>query len=160
MTVSLLVGTVRTLALSTQGPSEILVAMNRRMVGRSNGGFTTCLVLRADPDDTLTIANAGHIAPYINGSEISCENGFPLGITESAAYTESRFRLALTDQLTLITDGVAETRNPSGELFGCDRSAELATASAEQIAIGARNFGQDDDIIVLTHSLTERCVCA
>jgi len=160
MTVSLLVGTVRTLAHYTQSPSEILVAMNQRMVGRSNGGFTTCLILRADPDGTLTIANAGHIAPYINGSEISCENGFPLGITESAAYTESRFRLALTDQLTLITDGVAEARNPSGELFGFDRSAELATASAEQIASTARNFGQDDDITVLTLSLAEQYVSA
>ena len=48
MTVSLLVGTVRTLAHYTQSPGEILAAMNERMLARSNGGFTTCLVLRAD----------------------------------------------------------------------------------------------------------------
>jgi len=35
MTVSLLVGTVRTLAHYTQSPGEILAAMNRRMLGRS-----------------------------------------------------------------------------------------------------------------------------
>jgi serine phosphatase RsbU (regulator of sigma subunit) len=105
----------------------------------------------------LTIANAGHIAPYINGSEIPCENCFPLGITESAFYTEFRTELALTDQLTLITDGVAEARNLSGELFGFDRAAELATASAEQIASTARSFGQDDDITFLTLSLSEQC---
>jgi serine phosphatase RsbU (regulator of sigma subunit) len=46
MTVSLLVGTVRTLAHYTQSPGEILKAMNQRMFGRSQGGFTTCLVLR------------------------------------------------------------------------------------------------------------------
>jgi hypothetical protein len=28
--------------------------MNQRMIGRSQGGFTTCLVLRADTDGKLT----------------------------------------------------------------------------------------------------------
>ena len=48
MTVSLLVGTLRTLAHYTQSPGEILAAMNQRMLGRANGGFTTCLALRVD----------------------------------------------------------------------------------------------------------------
>ena len=69
MTVSLLVGTVRTLAHYTQSPGEILTAMNQRMLARSQGGFTTCLVLRLDANGKLTVANAGHLAPYINGSE-------------------------------------------------------------------------------------------
>jgi serine phosphatase RsbU (regulator of sigma subunit) len=38
MTVSLLVGTFRTLAHYTQRPSEILGSMNRRMLSRSQGG--------------------------------------------------------------------------------------------------------------------------
>ena len=50
MTVSLLVGTFRTLAHFTKSPAEILRAMNQRMLARSDGGFTTCLVLRAEPD--------------------------------------------------------------------------------------------------------------
>ena len=90
MTVSLLVGTVRTLAHYTQSPGEILAAMNQRMIGRSHGGFTTCLVLRADPDGTLTIANAGHIAPYLAGKELKLENGLPLGLAAETAYSESR----------------------------------------------------------------------
>ena len=76
MTVSLLVGTVRTLAHYTQSPSEILAAMNQRMLARSSGGFTTCLVLRCDADGKLTMANAGHIAPYLAGKELPLENGF------------------------------------------------------------------------------------
>ena len=65
MTVSLLVGTVRTLAHYTQSPAEILAAMNQRMIARSHdGGFTTCLILRADTDGKITAANAGHLAPY------------------------------------------------------------------------------------------------
>lgn len=71
MTVSLLVGTVRTLAHYTQSPGEILAAMNQRMLGRSQGGFTTCLVLRLDVNGTLTVANAGHLSPYRNGEELA-----------------------------------------------------------------------------------------
>src|ERR1022692_679952 len=61
ITVSLLVGTLRTLTHYTQSPGEILGAMNARIAGRSRGGFTTCLVLRADADGCSTMANAGHI---------------------------------------------------------------------------------------------------
>jgi hypothetical protein len=150
MTVSLLVGTVRTLAHYTQHPGEVLTAMNHRMMGRTNGGFTTCLVLRADPDGALTVASAGHLAPYVNGSELRIENGLPLGLDAAATYPESDFQLAEKDQLTLVTDGVVEARNPSGELFGFERTAALASRTAEFIAEAAQAFGQEDDITVLT----------
>jgi serine phosphatase RsbU (regulator of sigma subunit) len=154
MTVSLLIGTFRTLAHYTQSPGEIMAAMNQRMVGRSQGGFTTCLVLRADVDGTLTIANAGHIAPYLAGKELSLENGLPLGLVWSPAYAESKFHFRPGEQLTLLTDGVVEAREASGALFGFERTAALSEQPAEAIAVAAQQFGQDDDITVLT--LTRR----
>ena len=42
----------------------------------------------------LAIANAGHIAPYLQGREVEVENGLPLGLVESAAYCEIHLRLA------------------------------------------------------------------
>lgn len=150
MTVSLLVGTVRTLAHYTQSPGEILSAMNHRMMGRTSGGFTTCLVLRADPDGALTIANAGHLAPYVKGDELRVESGLPLGIDAATAYPESRFQLAQNEQLTLVTDGVVEARSKTGELFGFERTAAVATGSAESIAEAAQSFGQEDDITVIS----------
>jgi hypothetical protein len=153
MTVSLLVGTVRTLAHFTQSPGEILAAMNLRMLGRSHGGFTTCLVLRADPNGTLTIANAGHIAPYVAGKEVPLENGLPLGLAADTAYTETAFQLAPGQQLTLMTDGVVEARGKSGALYGFDRTATLSTQPAETIVQTAQAFGQDDDITALTIAL-------
>ena len=152
MTVSLLVGTFRTLAHYTQLPGEILRAMNQRMIGRNSGGFTTCLVLRADVDGSLIVANAGHIPPYLNGKELALENGLPLGINSESAYIESTLRLTPGAQLTLFTDGVVEARDASGELLGFDRIAELCAQSAEQIAAAAQQFGQEDDITVLTLS--------
>lgn len=150
MTVSLLVGTLRTLAHYMQSPGEILAAMNHRMLGRSRGGFTTCLVLLAKADGTVTVANAGHIPPHLNGKELSLENGFPLGIAASSPYPESIFHLKEGEQIALMTDGVVEARNSSGELFGFERTAAISTLPAEKIAQAAEAFGQDDDITVLT----------
>jgi serine phosphatase RsbU (regulator of sigma subunit) len=150
MTVSLLVGTVRTLSHYTQSPGEILAAMNRRMLGRSQAGFTTCLVLRIREDGSVTMANAGHIAPYLDGHEVPSESGLPLGLSDGAAYTETNFALPAAEQLTLVTDGVVEARGRSGELFGFDRTKAISRQYAEKIARTAQAFGQDDDITVLT----------
>jgi sigma-B regulation protein RsbU (phosphoserine phosphatase) len=150
MTVSLLVGTFPTLAHYTQSPAEILTAMNVRMLARSHGGFTTCLVLRADPDGLLTLASAGHLAPYLAGKELALENGLPLGLAAGSTYLESTFHLAPGEQLTLLTDGVVEAHGKTGALFGFERTAAISSQSAGQIAETAELFGQDDDITVLT----------
>ncbi|HKF46518.1 MAG TPA: SpoIIE family protein phosphatase [Terracidiphilus sp.] len=158
MTVSLLVGTFRTLAHFSQDPSEILEAMNQRMMARSNGGFTTCLVLRADPDGRLTAANAGHLAPYLSGKELALENGFPLGLEAKATYADSGFELRLGEELTLLTDGVPEARNAEGALFGFDRTAAISTQPAETIAETVRRFGQEDDVTVVRLALSPAAV--
>jgi hypothetical protein len=151
--VSLLVGSLQTLAESTTSPAEILIGLNRRLLGRSHGGFTTCLVLRCDADGTLTTANAGHIPPYLAGTELPLENGLPLGLAAEVTYAESIFQLLPGEQLTLLTDGVVEARDKSGLLFGFERTAALSAQSAETIAQTAENFGQDDDITALTIAL-------
>ncbi len=154
MTVSLLVGTFGTEANYTSSPAEILAAMNQRTLQHSCGGFTTCLVLRADADGTLTVANAGHIAPYLDGKELPLENGLPLGLSADATYTESTFEIAANQQLTLITDGVVEARDPGGALFGFDRTAAISGQPADEIAQAAQHFGQEDDISVVSLTRT------
>ena len=149
MSVSLLVGTVRTLAHYTQSPGEILAAMNQRMLARSNGGFTTCLVVHVGSDGKLTIANAGHLSPYRDGVELPLANGLPLGLN-ATTYAESTYQLDESETLTLLTDGVVEARNKQGDLFGFERTATIAANSVEAIAKAAQDFGQEDDITVLT----------
>jgi Stage II sporulation protein E (SpoIIE)/7TM diverse intracellular signalling len=150
MTVSLLVGTFRTLAHYTLSPGEILVAMNRRMLGRSKCGFTTCLVLRVDLDGSVVAANAGHIMPYVDGRETDAEIGLPLGISADSSYPETKIQVPPGSQLALVTDGIVEARNVHGDLFGFDRTAVLSRQSAGEIAAAAQSFGQEDDITVLT----------
>jgi serine phosphatase RsbU (regulator of sigma subunit) len=154
MTVSHLVGILRFAAETSSSPEIILAALNRSLCDRGGQGFTTCLVLRCDHDGTLTVANAGHIAPFLNGKEISIENGLPLGLAASSIYPETTVSLPHKAQLTLLSDGVVEAQNAKGELFGFDRTAAISTQTAESIASTVQAFGQEDDITVVTLSLT------
>lgn len=157
MTVSLLVGMVRTLVRTMQGPGEILTAMNQNMIGRTSGGFTTCLILHIGADGSVRAANAGHLSPYVNGRELAVENGLPLGLDPNAVYLESRFELSVAAQLTLLTDGVLEARAADGELLGFERAAKMSAEPAAKIAATAQQFGQEDDITVLSLTRTARC---
>jgi serine phosphatase RsbU (regulator of sigma subunit) len=152
MIVSLIVGTLRTVAVYTQKPAEILAELNTRLHGRVGGGFVTCLILRVPPDGSIVIANAGHIAPYVNGREWELAGSLPLGIVLQMEYEESTLPLAEGDTLTLMTDGVPEAQNAHKELFGFDRLGGLLAhhPSAAQVVEAACSFGQEDDITVLT----------
>ena len=50
------------------------------------------------------------------------------------------------------TDGVADVQNAQGQLFGFERTAESMRhgAAGAALAEAAQNFGQQDDITVLT----------
>ena len=152
MVVSLIVGTLRTLAEYTREPAEILRALNRRLIGRTSGGFATCIVLRIDASGTAILANAGHLAPYRNGQEVPVGGSLPLGIVPDAEYDDFPLHLQENETLTLYTDGIVEARNSDGQLFGFDRVQQLtrAASSAADIAADASAFGQEDDITVLT----------
>jgi len=150
MTVSLIVGTLRTLADYSQSPAAILLGLNRRLLGRTDGGFVTCLVARIDPDGDTTLANAGHLAPFRDAQELPVKGSLPLGLTVDTEYDELAFQLHEGETLTFYTDGILEARNPAGELYGFDRVAALvgSNQSIEQMVEEACNFGQQDDITI------------
>jgi serine phosphatase RsbU (regulator of sigma subunit) len=152
MAVSMIVGAVRTLAETTSSPAEILSGLNRRLSGRLQGGFATAIALRLDRDGSCTLACAGHPAPFVNAQEVAFPGALPLGITPTAVFEETRLKLNERDQLALYTDGLLEARSQSGELYSFDRLKALfaTNPTAEQAAQAAVNFGQDDDITVLT----------
>lgn len=150
MTGTLVLGALRSLAQENPSPRQILARLNRQLVASSDGGFVTCLCSRIDPDRVVTVANAGHLAPYRNGEEVPLEGGLPLGIATEVQYPEIELRLAPNERLTFLSDGVIEAQSASGELFGFERTRRVSTQSAELIAAAAQAFGQQDDITVLT----------
>jgi hypothetical protein len=152
MNVALIIGTVRTLAEFESDPTDILAGLNRRLVGRMQGGFTTALLLKLDRFGHCTLANAGHLPPFLNGNELTLNESLPLGIVAEAEFEDQDFILRKGDCLTLYTDGVPEARCKKGELYGFERTRVLLSNSfsAESVAQAARDFGQEDDITVLT----------
>jgi serine phosphatase RsbU (regulator of sigma subunit) len=154
MTVSLIVGTLRTYAEFCVSPAELLAGLNRRLHGRSDE-FATCLALMVTPSGRVTLANAAHPNPYLNGKEIHTEPNLPLGITLDIIYSEITLQLNPNETCTLVTDGVVEATSAiTRELFGFDRTQAISNQSASSIAEAANAFGvgapQADDITVLT----------
>jgi len=148
MLVSAIIGALDT--LHDSAPATVLRSLNDLLLARQQGGFATCLCAVVTQAGEVRIANAGHLAPYRNGSEVEVESGLPLGLAPRINYVEVPLRLNAGDTLTFLSDGVVEARNASGELFGFERARAISTGSAEQIAQAAQAFGQDDDITVLT----------
>jgi hypothetical protein len=152
MTVSLIVGTIRTVADTVDDPAEVLSILSRRLNGRLKDGFVTCLALRLDGEGSCVLASAGHPAPFLNREELSLPGALPLGLELNAKYENLRFHLTVGDRLTLYTDGLLEARNPAGDLFSFERLRALIATQpdAKQATDAAVAFGQDDDITVLT----------
>jgi len=148
MLVAVLVGAIRSQAEHSFDPQAMLALLNRRMQGRAGDHFATCLAAEIAPDGTMRVANAGHLAPYINGREMELEGSLPLGFREEAAFPEAAVQLEPGDRLTFMTDGVVEARKAS-ELFGFERARSVSTEGAEAIALAAQHFGQEDDITVV-----------
>jgi hypothetical protein len=149
MLATLIVGAIRTAASFTNDPRQILALLNERMYGR---GLATCLALRFGLDGDAVLANAGHLPPYLNGRELAIEGALPLGVVAGIDFPVLRFKLAEGDSLMLMTDGVAEAQDAVGHLFGFDRISEMLRrgVAAAALASAAQNFGQEDDITVLT----------
>jgi len=151
MTVSAIMGSLHDYSIA--GPAEVLAHLNRVLHGRV-AGFVTCCAAFVAMDGTMTLANAGNPAPYRNGEEMAVEPGLPLGMLANNSYAETKYRIAPGDRLTFVSDGVVEATSPSGELFGFDRTRATSTEPAEAIAKTAQQWGQEDDITVLSITRT------
>jgi hypothetical protein len=146
MNVSLLMGALR--RSQERHPARLLEALNRVLAGTAS--LTTCQAIWFGANGEMTIANAGHLPPYLNSQEITLPGSLPLGVLAEVTCEEARFYLHPGDRILLLSDGVVEARRPNGELFGFDRVHRFSQQPAAFLAEAAKAFGQQDDITVLT----------
>jgi serine phosphatase RsbU (regulator of sigma subunit) len=87
----------------------------------------------------LVSCNAGHspVPALVRGCPeaptgfLELETGGPVsGATHEAPYEQQEHRIASGDKLVCVTDGIAEARNPAGELFGTDRLQRVIRGAA------------------------------
>ncbi len=150
MLVSLLVGSIRATAEETNDPVLMLRRLHDRLFGRMGDGFSTALAARISDDGLVTIANAGHLSPYLDGEEVQLPGALPLGVDGGGQYEATAFQLRPGSRLTFYSDGVVEAQKPDGELFGFDRARTISMQPAAAIVDAAVRFGQSDDITVVT----------
>ena len=124
------IGIMRSLAPQKLQPAEMLRQMNQ-LVGerRIEGRFmTACFATWQKGRQKLRVANAGQSQPllYKDGRCDRIElTGFPLGIFEDVTYDEWGVTLKSGDILVFHSDGIAETYNSEGQLFGNERLRKL-----------------------------------
>ena len=151
MLVALIVGAIRAATEASFDPAEILEGLNRRLCGRGHS-FATCLALRIFRDGSAKLVNAGHLPPYVNGRELPMEGSLPLGMMASPEFPVLELQLNVGDHLVLVSDGIVEAMDTKGTLFGFERIRKLLEQpmAAGDIANAAKEFGQEDDITVVT----------
>lgn len=106
---------------------------------RSGMFLTAFLAILTPATGHIQAANAGHIPPLIyraatEGLSCTTHRNLPMGILNNTLYTTFDFRLEPGDFMVLITDGLMDTTNPAGELYGLQRLAELVYAHRDEDA--------------------------
>ena len=133
------IGIMRSLAPQKLQPAEMLRQMNQ-LVGerRIEGRFmTACFATWQKGRQKLRVANAGQSQPllYKGGRCDRIElTGFPLGIFDDVTYDEWGVVLEAGDIMVFHSDGIAETANSEGQLFGTERLRKLIEQHHEMTA--------------------------
>ncbi len=148
MRVAMILGALR--RETSYDPGEILSGLNNALIAQGQLGFTTACCVRLSLSGEFTLANAGHISPYLAGRELETSPALPLGLVPEQTYGLRKGCLEPGERLVLLSDGVPEARSSEGELYGFERLARLTLMPAREIAEAAQRFGQEDDITVMT----------
>jgi serine phosphatase RsbU (regulator of sigma subunit) len=127
---------VHSLGFQDLQPGQVLARLNEYLGrGGLSGHFVTACVLRIAADGRrVRYASAGHEALLLAHAGGECASidrpgGLPLGLRAEQQYPESELLLAPGDRLLVYTDGITDTRNSAGELYGHTRlHAQLAAA--------------------------------
>lgn len=123
MRVAMILGVLR--RETSHDPSEILSSLNNALIAQGQLGFTTACCIRIALSGGYTLANAGHIAPYLSGCELDTPPALPLGLIPEQTYKLVAGHLAPGERLVLLSDGVPEARSNAGELYGFERLSSL-----------------------------------
>ncbi len=121
-------------------PGTVFNEVNHRLLTHLEGRqFITCFYGILDPQSgRLTYTNAGHPPPLLLRKNKAVEKleltGPPLGVLEEGVWEPVNLTLQPGESLILYTDGITDTNNTNGTLFGLKRLTTLVTKQAGKSA--------------------------
>lgn len=145
---------LRSAAHQHDAPGAVLAEVNDALVGEiPEAMFVTCLYAILDTrTGDLTLANAGQNLPYIRTAQGVTElraTGMPLGLMPGMGYDEREYRLAPGETMVLSSDGITESHNREGDMYGFGRlMAQVARSGAGRNTVA----GIIDDLEAFTGS--------
>lgn len=121
-------------------PGELLCHANKLLWEqfRGQGRFVTAFLGIVDlPSRRLHYARAGHNPPYLtqNGNTpapLANPEGLPLAVISGASFESTVLECTRGDALLLYTDGITETHDAKGALYGDDRLRQLFAQHVHQ----------------------------
>ncbi|HUP18046.1 MAG TPA: SpoIIE family protein phosphatase [Acidimicrobiia bacterium] len=166
--------TLRTMATQSYDPGEVLARANESLVPVIPPAmFVTCFygVLNPATGD-IVFANAGHNLPYVRTSGGVVEmraTGMPLGLMPGMKYEVAHARLNPGETVLLTSDGIVESHDRAGAMFGFPRLIDLVTrheGGQDLISIildqldlfRGEDAEQEDDVTMVTIKRTSSAV--
>jgi sigma-B regulation protein RsbU (phosphoserine phosphatase) len=111
---------------------EVVTAVNRFFTEKILGEkYATVLLARLRRDGELEYVNCGHVPPVLvcNGEVIRPPHGnVPVGLLADATFESATCQMNPGDCLMIVTDGVTEAENPTGDFF---EDSRLESAAAK-----------------------------
>ncbi len=164
-------GIVLAVAKESESGRDLLVRLNDTLYGNMDKRMyiTLSAIVIEDRAGSLTLARAGHLPGLMVGGgkcELIKPPGLGLGLKENGFFSkyisEQKFSLAENEALVLITDGVNEVRNETGDELGLNNlklflenqvyitSKEYIGGINEYVTKYMGNNIQHDDITIIS----------
>lgn len=123
-------------------PSEALTTFNNDIVHVVPHGSFLAACQAHFHEDTVSLCNSGQPYPILvsgsNCTEVELD-GLPMGMVENVKYEPVHKDFCKGDHLLLYTDGIIETCNRDGEIFGRERLLQLL----QSVQASGKSNGED-----------------
>ena len=120
-----------------ESPGRILALLNRHLYRTTTAAkYATLFLAHYDADTAeLTYSNAGHLPPFVMGTDRSVRKldcgGTVVGLMDGMRYEQETIRMRPGDILIAYSDGITEPENDFGE-FGEERLLEVVSRYRDQ----------------------------
>lgn len=156
---------VRRALVGSASPSDALAYVNRTLAARvPDDMFITAICLEVDlRRRRARAANAGHVPLFVRSADgtartVAAASGAPLGVLRDETYAVESVDLRARDILVLMTDGVTDALDPSGDPAAGATATVVSRAAPDVHAVVAALVaavdrrtagGRPDDVAVL-----------